>query len=284
MSNQANSTTSSHSIGRAFYRGAKYLIYGLLTLNVGLFFQEELLSAQHALSGGSDLSSLIQLFSSTLDTAAWVVLLLLFELETAVIPDEKLVGKTKWLIHGVRILCGAAIVSACLGYIGEWEVFLVSAPAPANPCELVDGTWSVLLDFDKFTTLTPDNCVALGDSALQVTGLSYVLATPAAFASAYDLALVDVVNGSAWILVVILLEIEVRLQLRGGVPGQFQWLMNGFKVVFYTTLALAAIYWGIEGDFLDFWDAALWLFAFIFIELNVFAWQQELKSQGEVSP
>ena len=283
MSAQDSSPASSHIIGRVLYRAAKYLIYGLLTVNVGLFLQEEMLSAQHALDSGSNLSSLIQLFSATLDTAAWVILLLLFELETAVIPDEKLVGKTKWLIHGVRFLCGAAIVSACLGYIGEWEVFLVSAPAPANPCELVDGRWSVLLDFDDFTPLTPENCLALGNDALQATGLSYVLATPAAFQSAYDLALVDVVNASAWILVVILLEIEVRLQLRGGVPGQFQWLMNGFKVVLYTTLALAAVYWGFEGEFLDFWDAALWLFAFVFIELNVFAWQQELKTQGEAS-
>lgn len=283
MSAQDSSPASSHIIGRVFYRVAKYLIYGLLTVNVGLFLQEEMVSAQHALDSGSNLSSLIQLFSATLDTAAWVILLLLFELETAVIPDEKLVGKTKWLIHGVRFLCGAAIVSACLGYIGEWEVFLVSAPAPANPCELVDGRWSVLLDFDDFTPLTPENCLALGNNALQATGLSYVLATPAAFESAYDLALVDVVNASAWILVVILLEIEVRLQLRGGVPGQFQWLMNGFKVVLYTTLALAAVYWGFEGEFLDFWDAALWLFAFVFIELNVFAWQQELKTQGEAS-
>jgi hypothetical protein len=280
VSAQDSLPASSYTIGRILYRAAKYLIYGLLTVNVGLFLQEEMLSAQHALDSGSNLSSLIQLFSATLDTAAWVILLLLFELETAVIPDEKLVGKTKWLIHGVRFLCGAAIVSACLGYIGEWEVFLVSAPAPANPCELVDGRWSVLLDFDDFTPLTPENCLALGDNALQATGLSYVLATPAAFESAYDLALVDVVNASAWILVVILLEIEVRLQLRGGVPGQFQWLMNGFKVVLYTTLALAAVYWGFEGEFLDFWDAALWLFAFVFIELNVFAWQQELKTQG----
>ena len=283
MSVQGSSPASRHTIGRVLYRAAKYLIYGLLTVNVGLFLQEEMLSAQHALNSGSSLSSLIQLFSATLDTAAWVILLLLFELETAVIPDEKLVGKTKWLIHGVRFLCGAAIVSACLGYIGEWEVFLVSAAAPANPCELVDGRWSVLMDFDNFTPLTPENCLALGNNALQATGLSHVLATPEAFKSAYDLALVDVVNASAWILVVILLEIEVRLQLRGGVPGQLQWLMNGFKVVLYTTLALAAVYWGFEGEFLDFWDAALWLFAFVFIELNVFAWQQELKTQGEAS-
>ena len=37
---------------------------------------------------------------------------------------------------------------------------------------------------------------------------------------------------------------------------------------------------GFKGDFLDFWDAALWLFAFVFIELNVFEWQQEIRDQS----
>ncbi|MDA0631613.1 MAG: shikimate kinase, partial [Proteobacteria bacterium] len=73
------STKASQGLGQTLYRAAKYLIYGLLTLNIGLFLQEELLSAQHALSDGQNLASLIQLFSATLDTAAWVVLLLLFE-------------------------------------------------------------------------------------------------------------------------------------------------------------------------------------------------------------
>lgn len=56
-------------------------------------------------------------------------------------------------------------------------------------------------------------------------------------------------------------------------------LANSIKVVLYTTLVMAAIYWGFKGDFLDFWDAALWLFAFVFIELNVFEWQQEIRDQ-----
>jgi hypothetical protein len=43
----------------------------------------------------------------------------------------------------------------------------------------------------------------------------------------------------------------------------------------YATLLYAAIYWGIKGDFVDFWDAFLWLVAFVFIELNVFEWRQE---------
>ena len=58
-------------------------------------------------------------------------------------------------------------------------------------------------------------------------------------------------------------------------------LANSLKVVLYTTLVVAAIYWGLKGDFLDFWDAALWLFAFVFIELNVFEWQQEIRDQTD---
>ena len=53
------------------------------------------------------------------------------------------------------------------------------------------------------------------------------------------------------------------------------------KLILYSLLFLAAIYWGFEGDFVDFWDAFLWLVAFVFIELNVFEWhQEELEEAG----
>jgi len=45
--------------------------------------------------------------------------------------------------------------------------------------------------------------------------------------------------------------------------------------VLYSLLSLAALYWGVKGDFVDFWDAFLWLVAFIFIEKNVFDWRRE---------
>ena len=32
-----------------------------------------------------------------------------------------------------------------------------------------------------------------------------------------------------------------------------------------------------NGDFVDWWDALLWLIAFVFIELNVLEWRQEDK-------
>lgn len=271
------------SLSYRIFRVVKYLTFGLLSFNVYLFLEEELVSANYSLVQDFDPGTLVQLFSATLDTAAWVVLLLLFELETAVIPDERLVGMTKRIIHGIRLLCGLAIFSAFLGYWGEWEIFLSAGSLPVAACELVGQNWSVLIDFDEFVPLDAQNCLALGSDTLNVTSLDRVMAAPAAFSSAHDLALIDVINSGAWILVVVALEIEVRLQLKGGVPDRLQWVLNPVKVLLYLTLAVAAVYWGFEGAFLDFWDAALWLFAFVFIEMNVFEWQQDIDARDEKS-
>ncbi len=270
------------SVGYRWFVAIKYITFLLLSFNVYLFLEQELISATHAGIAELDLASLVQLFSATLDTAAWVLLLLLFELETAILPDTRLVGATKWSLHGLRWLCGAAIVSAFLGYIGEWEVFRQAASLPEPACDLVTQHWSVLLGFDSFTPLNAANCSALNADAVQISALHQVIASPRIFADAQDLALVDVVNAGAWILVVIALEIEVHVQLKGGLPQRLQWGLTATKIMLYLVLAAAAIYWGFEGDFLDFWDAALWLFAFVFIELNVFEWQREIDQHTQL--
>ena len=74
---------------------------------------------------------------------------------------------------------------------------------------------------------------------------------------------------------VLVLEIDVRLQERNRLEGTALYLSNATKFVLYGFLFLAAVYWGFKGDFLDFWDAFLWLVAFVFIEMNVFEWRAE---------
>lgn len=266
---------------RAF-TAVKYLTYLALSVNIVLFLQEELATVAASFRGDIDFLGVIQRFSATLDTAAWVVLLLLFELETAVIPDDRLMGPTRWLIHGVRLLCGVAICAAFVGYWGEWTALLDTVPLAQPACALVGDGWSVLLNFDNFEALSRDNCAALGSGALQVTGLDGVITTPDALAGARYMALTDVINAGAWILVVVVLEVEVRLLgSEHALPHRLKPLINGIKFLLYAVLAIAAVYWGIDGEFLDFWDAALWLFAFVFIEMNVFEWQRELSGASE---
>ena len=86
----------------------------------------------------------IQLFSATLDTLAWVILLLLFELETAVIPDDRLQGgatlRHSWCAHALHTgdRHGISWVT-----FGEWQTLLPSEPLIGEACSRVSEGWSV---------------------------------------------------------------------------------------------------------------------------------------------
>ena len=142
--------------------------------------------------------------------------------------------------------------------------------------------WSLQQDLDDYVPLDAGNCATVGSEVFRLNGFD-IISPPDVLESARWLAWTDVINAGTWILVVIVLEIEVRLQLRGNLSDQIMAVTKWLKLVLYGTLFVAAGYWGIAGSFLDFWDAALWLFAFIFIELNVFEWQHET-SQAEPEP
>jgi hypothetical protein len=264
--------------GSNWFSGLKYLTYALLTLNVFLFLQEELLAAEHTFIDNFELADLIQMFSATVDTSAWVILLLLFELETSVIPDEKIRGALKWSLHGIRAVCYIFIAYAFYGYLVELQTLYHVQVLSGDPCARAGGGWSLLVDLDEYVALDPRNCDAIGRQLWRLAGFNIVIQQDVLHA-ARMLAWTDVANAATWILVVLVLEADVRLQLRGQLEGQVLVVSKMVKVGLYSTLFLAAIYWGFAGDFLDFWDAFLWLFAFIFIELNVFSWQAETNDE-----
>ena len=74
--------------------------------------------------------------------------------------------------------------------------------------------------------------------------------------------LLDFYLNVAMLIVLIYLIVEYLL---------FYFLLNLkiLKTILYLILFSAAAFWGFKGDFLDFWDAFLWLVAFFFIELNL---------------
>jgi len=264
--------------GKARYQAftaVKYLVYALLSFNVYLFLQEELLALEHTFVDSIEPGQLIQVFSATIDTAAWVLLLLLFELETSVLDDRKIRGALKWCLHGIRGICYIAVFYAFTGYYAELLTLYQVAPVEgAEMCSFLDGGYSLLLDLDEYQPLDAINCAAAGSEVYRLVGFE-ILTDRETLRSAQWLAWVDVINAAAWLLVVIILEVEVRLQLRGDLSDRVMSTTKILKLLVYGALFVAAGYWGFAGDFLDFWDAALWLFAFIFIELNVFEWQAE---------
>ncbi|MEH6582430.1 MAG: hypothetical protein V7754_10890 [Halioglobus sp.] len=259
---------------RAF-TAVKYLTYALLSINVLLFLQAELLALEHTFAGSIKPWQFIQSFAETVDTAAWVVLLLLFELETSVLDDSRIRGGVQVALHGVRGLCYLVIGYAFTGYFAELVTLYDVVPFPGmDPCTLLGQDFSILVGLDDYLPIDAENCVTLGANPFQFVGFS-ILSGAATLESAQYLGWADVINAATWILVCVVLEVEVRLQLRGRLSDRIMTATKYLKFSLYGILFCAAIYWGFRGDFLDFWDACLWLFAFIFIELNVFEWQFE---------
>jgi len=264
----------------ALFQFFKYAVYMLLAINVYWFFGDESAAATLQFANGVDATDLIEAFSSTIDTAAWVVLLLMFELETYVLDDQHFTKAVTWTLHGLRVLCYTFIVYAFYGYIANLEFLyeITELSGVTDVCSLIPGPWSWAVTLDNYAELTPANCVTFSDAGVfyQFRDMMAVVDSRGLTDIRY-LAWVDVINAGVWLLVVLVLEIDVRLQERDRLKGLALTMSNAAKVVLYALLLLAAIYWGLKGDFVDFWDALLWLVAFVFIELNVFEWRQEDK-------
>ena len=264
--------------GKVLYQVFKYSIYALLTIDVFVFFGEEVLATRLEYPDGVAPGDILKAYAATIDTAAWVILLLMFELETWVLEDRHFTRRVALALHAFRAICYVFIVSAFYGYIVDAQfVHHVSAlPGVSSVCSLADQGWSYATTFGEYSEIAAANCASFSDQAglLQFDGTQAIVDV-AGLADIQLLAMIDVVNAGVWLLVVLLLEIDVRLQEHDRFEGLALYLSTVAKVVLYSTLAAAVVVWAIKGEFVDWWDAFLWLVAFVFIELNVFEWRQE---------
>lgn len=269
-------TLHPHTLFRAF----KYTIYCLLAFNIYLFFKEEYLASLQIFSDGIGFSQIIGAFSSTIDTFAWVLLLLIFELETAVIPDEKLKGGLIWALQLLKALAYGLIVYAFTGYVAKFGYVSATLPfAAADVCALIDQGFSWVEGADQYPALDAVSCLALQGQELLLISGTQIIGTAEAIRAVQHLGIVDIINSADWLIVVALLELEVQLQLRNLLTESRMLMFKYAKVFLYAVLFGCAIYWGFKGDFLDFWDAFLWLVAFIFIEMNIFQWHEEIEEE-----
>ncbi|MDG1437443.1 MAG: hypothetical protein P8P98_00605 [Emcibacteraceae bacterium] len=270
-------THQNTTTGEKLFTLFKYSIYILLCYNIYLFFVDDYAASAHTYSAGIDLSNVMEAFTSTIDTVNWVVLLLLFELETCVISDETLKKKgIKWILMAIRTVCYSLIVYAVYGYFNKF--FMLHYVAPFNiddVCSLAGGPLAMVIDMDEYVFITAENCQMLAGQELVKINNQELISVPAALSSAQGLAWADIINATSWLGVVIVLEVDVWFQLKGLLKGLILRTSTIIKAVLYSALVACAIYWGFQGGFLDFWDALLWILAFVFIEMNLFQWQQE---------
>ncbi len=266
------------------YRAFKYAIYGLLVANIYFFFVEEHAASVEVFVGGVGWREISDAYSATIDTLAWVILLLLFELETSTIPDERLQGSLKWVLTGLRTVCFIVIALAFFGYWAKYALLsTVVTFSSADACELVNAGFSYVVSLNNYAPVDANSCLELRGQVLQRIDGTLILGTSEVIGAVTRLAIIDIVNAGTWLIVVAILEVEIYLQLSDRLTDRLVQWNTYIKTGLYSLLLFCAIYWGLLGDFLDFWDAFLWLGAFVFIEMNMFEWHQETAEEARVA-
>lgn len=249
----------------------KYLIYLLLIYDAYQYLQADFAGARHILVNGVTYHRLMESFAVTIDVTSWLVLLFCFELETAWIPPDRMKGMLLWGLHGVRVICYFFVLSSFYGYIAKYLMLAEAEPfAAADLCALSGSGYTYLQALDEYLPLTSELCQQLKDVSLVKIQETSILADLEHLQDARLMALVDVIYAATWLLVVALLELDVYLKEHAGLKGWILRASEATKAFLYLVLLGGAIFWGIRGEFLDFWDAFLWLAAFALIDLNVF--------------
>ena len=198
-------TTNTYRLYQLF----KYAVYALLAFNIAWFFSIEWPASEHRFGNGLRIADIIDAFASTIDTTAWVVLLLMFELETYVLDERHFTKRVIVSLHVLRAICYGFIVYSFFGYVFRLT-FVQSAVPLANVdtvCALVAGQWTYMATLDNYVSVTATSCSALGQSGplFNFPGLQTVVGQ-ADLAEAVRLAWVDVINAGVWLGVVLLLE------------------------------------------------------------------------------
>ncbi|WP_417450229.1 hypothetical protein [Kordiimonas sp.] len=259
----------------------KYSIYTLIFINFVYFLHEEYVALTARFPNGIGFEHAFDAFSQATDSFGWLVLLLIFELQTYVISDEKLKGLLKWSLNLAAGICYILILQALMGYINHMEIIFDFQPYTGNACAAVGMVQSVALDLYEFPELSAENCGMFMQGATFYNEHLNAFTTAQLLPYLENLALTDVINAGTWVLIVIVLWIDIFLQLRRELTEKlYKW--NGVvKALLYITLIACCSYWAWLGDLMGFWDALLWIVAFFFIEMNLFKWHEAVPADED---
>lgn len=261
-------------------QSVKWIVYSLLLVNFALYLNWDWHAATHALGPAEPLIKWLQAYAASIDYAAWLVLILLFELETYTLSDEAFTPLVRRAMHGIRLLCYLFVLHTVYAYsVNTYEVYfkVEEAAGVSDLCQLTDDSVSFVYN-QQYTYLDGDNCELMG------TGKDYflldkgrVVADLASLERERWLAWLDVIEAVIWLLIMALIELTIRLQEREISSGRAITTLNYLKFAGYGALMGMAIHWGLTDLFLNFWDEILWIGGFAAIEMNMSDWREELE-------
>jgi hypothetical protein len=272
---------------KSAFRIFKVVIFWVLMINL-LFYLYEDVTAYLYLASGSTFLDVMEAFAVSLDYVAWMVLIVLFEMETSAQAKDRLTGMRKWVIGGLTAACYLILVYAGYGYVAALEDAFAYEPIETeSACYFANTNFAYVNLEARPIELTHENCGAFEGKNLFRAMDDNLIVTEANLLALQKLSWVDVFNASAWLVVVLLFQVEVMLEQAKKLSRHRLVTLLVSKGGAYLVLLGCAIYWTVYSAFIDSWDAWLWLLAFILIDLNMLGLdesqnQKESRSAVEV--
>jgi len=261
----------------------KWTVYTLLLINFGYYLWEDWTVAAHTLRQGGSFLEWTAAFVGSIDESAWFILLALFELETYAIPEEAFTPALERSLHIGRFACYVFLAHGIWAYtvnLVDLERKVTVLPGIENLCELVGHEASYASTMD-YTLIDADNCAQLsGSTRFYQMVVPSVVTDDRGLRIEKELGWADLLEAAVWLLIVLTIEIEVRLQNRAITGGAMMHSTNVAKVLLYGLLVLVMAYWAFRGLWVYAWDEFLWVAGFAVIEMNVVEWREELVDEG----
>ena len=258
----------------------KWSVYALVIINFGFYIRNDWVIAGHTLYAGSSLLEVSRAFATTIDESAWIILLLLFELETYLLSDEPLSRTKTLLMQGVRVVCYISLAHTLYAYGVYLTEIYASVPVEGvtNLCQLIEKDLSYAFNL-AYSEINSSNCASLS-SANQFFYVDpptfFIVEDAAGLAIEKELAWIDMFEAIIWLLILLSIEVAVWLQDRNVGQGIIFKGLGIAKLCLYSLLWAAAGYWIYRGHYMFAWDEFVWIAGFVAIEMNIVEWRDEI--------
>ncbi|MBT3620637.1 MAG: hypothetical protein HN523_09445 [Porticoccaceae bacterium] len=258
----------------------KWLVYTLVIINFGFYIRNDLVIADHTLYSGSSLLEISRAFATTIDESAWIILLLLFELETYLLSDDPLSRAKTLLMQGIRLVCYISLAHTLYAYgVYLAEIYAaVPVEGVTNLCQLIGKDLSYASNL-VYSEINSSNCASLS-SANQFFYVDpptfFIVEDAAGLAIEKQLAWIDIFEAIIWLLILLSIEVAVWLQDRNIGQGLIFKTLSITKWCLYSLLWAAAGYWIYRGHYMFAWDEFVWIAGFVAIEMNIVEWRNEI--------
>lgn len=283
VSNAGSSFLSEHETLVLWF---KWIVYGLLFINFGLYLSKDITAAQHTITAQTTVMGWLAAFAPSMDQFAWVMLIFIYEFETYWLEDDFDNRLVLTFMTIGKVVFAVMILNTVVAYTSLLlEVYKVTpAGAAGELCQFADQGLSFLRNV-AYTTITSENCTAISHAGeLFRYPKDPVLTDTAGLNEDWWFRFLDLLEAGAWFLILGLTELSVRLLDRGIYKGALTNAEKLLKGLCYSILVGVSAFWVAKTQYMYVWDEFLWIASFLLLEINMSAWRAELASSDKGDP